>query len=162
MRRVVLLDDTSDGHLGGEDRADVAHARDEPHLVLQAQVVGCGTRDGEHLPLTPDGHDLESFHELVGQQLDDLGVDLEVLGRRGGDAELPRQGERELGLGDVPSPHERTAESLAGALLEANGLVELTLGDSAGLDEQVAQSDVRFGGRDDGYVPVIGTPDARA
>jgi hypothetical protein len=46
--------------------------------------------------------------------------------------------------------------------LKANGLLELTLGDSAGLDEQIAQSDVRFGVRDDGYATVIGTPDARA
>src|SRR5581483_5427075 len=137
-RSVVVVDRGLDAELGGDDRLDVV-ARHELDVVHGEHVRRIRHRDRDRRAGLVDGKDVVLPRDVTGDQLDDAGVDLEVLEIDGRHSELLRQALGNVLLGHEPELDERLTELSARLFLDAQGLFELILRDQIRLRQQLTQ-----------------------
>src|SRR5437870_2920581 len=125
---VVVLDGLADGALGGHDRQDL-EVGPKGHVVEGEDVGGVGHGQGQHVGLALDRDDLVLPRHLGGDELEDVGIDVELGERDRGDAVLLREEADQLVFVDQVEPHEERAELLGGPLLRQERPLELVLVD---------------------------------
>ena len=134
----MLLDQVAEGVLAGDDRKQV-EAGDELEVFEQAEVGGIGHGDGQRaaFPLEREDHALGGH--VGGDQLDDLGIDLEPgeVDRR--HAILAGEHLGDLELLDKPELHQHVAEPVLAVLLLRKRLRELLARDQAFAEEDFAE-----------------------
>jgi len=114
---VVPLDDRPEGVLPGQDREDIVPG-DELQILDQAHVGRIGHRHGQRPPLALERQHHLLGGEIAGNQLEDLGIDVEPREVHRRHPVLPGEDLGDLDLGDQPQPGEDVPEPLPrGALL---------------------------------------------
>ncbi len=138
-RLVGALDRRADGGLRGDDGFDVVPG-EEFDVVDGVEVRGIGHRDDERRPGATDGDDLVAIADILGDQLEDLLVDL-VLGEVDGlHAVLLAEEVGDLLVGDVAHLRERVAEAHVVAALGGLRRAKLLEADALAPDQEFAES----------------------
>src|SRR5881394_1470137 len=135
---VVALDGVAQRVLAGDDGKDVA-AGDELDVLDRRDVVriGNGDRQGSSLPL--QGEDRVLGGDVGGEELDDLGVDLEPRQVDGRHPVLPGQHLADLGFLDKAKFYQGIAQAHPGVLLLQEGLPELLQSDETFPNQDLAE-----------------------
>ena len=139
-RAVVLLDRFRNTGLRRDDGLHVV-ARHELHVVHREDVGRIGHRDRQRRAGAAERHDLILPSSLGRHQLDDGGIDLELVERNRRHAILLRQQGRDLVVLDIAQLDEIRAELAPVLPLIRQGILELLCGDALLLEKQFANSD---------------------
>jgi hypothetical protein len=139
LRVVVALDGLADRRLRGHHRRDL-QVRHERDVVEREDVGGIGHRERQRRARALDRQDLVLLRDGVGDELEDLGVDVELRERDRRDPVLAREEADELLFLDEVELEEDRPELLRAAPLLREGLGELRIGDEAFGDEKVAET----------------------
>ena len=137
-RRVHLVDDGLDLGARREHQPDRrGELRDE--LVLEGLGERVGDRDVDADAFARDRHGPQSSRVLLGEQRDDVAVELHLAELD--DVHLQLLGEHpdECALAEQAQLDEDVAEALPGTRLGRQRLPELVFGDEAAADEELAQ-----------------------
>ena len=114
---VVLREGDLDPHVEGDERAD-GEAGEEGDLVEGGEVFRVPHGEGEVPAEAPEGEDEEVRGELPRHETEDVGADLDEIGRRaGGDAVLHGERAEEKVLADSAQLQEVRADAPAQANL---------------------------------------------
>ncbi len=142
---VVALDGLLDGRLGGDHRLDVV-AGVELDVVDGEDVRRIAHGDDERAAGAVHRHHLVLLGDGLGDELDDLGVDVEVLQVDGGHAVLLGEEAGEVALGDGALLHQQGADARAGLALLLLGLLELLQRDEVLANEELTEASGHLGG----------------
>ena len=142
---VVLLDQSAEGELTGDDRKEVEPG-DELEVFEQAHVAGVGHGDRERAALALEReHDALGGH-VGGHQLEDLGVDVEARQVHRGHAVLSREDLGDLELGDEAQLDQHETQTMLRRLLLRERLNQLLAREKAIAQEDFAEPVTATGG----------------
>ena len=127
-RRVVTDDGLLDGGDGRDHRLDVV-ASEELDVVDGVQVAGIAHGDDQRRAGARDGDQPVPLTHVLGDQLDDVLVDVELVEVDGLDAVLLAEEVGDLAIRDDAHPRQRVAERGVGLLLFVLGLAQLRQAD---------------------------------
>ncbi len=137
-RPIVLVDGVHHPGLGGDDRLD-AEPGPEPDVLDDLEVGRVDHRQGQEGPDPVDGHDHVLLGHVGRDEVDDLGIDLELVEVDIRVAELAAQGLGDLLLGNEAEGHQARPERQAVLLLEIEGGLQLVRVDDLFTQEKLAE-----------------------
>ena len=136
---VRSIDGLPDRRLRGHG-GDHLKIRHEAHIVQGEDVGGVAHGERQRIALELDGQDLVFAGDLLRDELEDVGVDVQLGERDRLDPVLAGQEGDQVLFGDEAELDEDATELVVGALLLLQGARELLVVDQSLADEEIAET----------------------